>query len=64
MNPQVMSKIQSLSLDDKRELLGLLEELDAAKKREACQDDYLTFVKEMWAAFIHGKHHEIMADAL
>ena len=31
MNPQVMSKIQSLSLDDKRELLGLLEELDAAK---------------------------------
>ena len=63
MNPQVMSKIQSLSLDDKRELLGLLEELDAAKKREACKDDYLTFVKEMWAAFIHGKHHEIMADA-
>ena len=63
MNPQVMSKIQSLSLDDKRELLGLLEELDAAKKREACQDDYLAFVKEMWAAFIHGKHHEIMADA-
>ena len=63
MNPQVMSKIQSLSLDDKRELLGLLEELDAAKKREACQDDYLIFVKEMWAAFIHGKHHEIMADA-
>ena len=63
MNPQVMSKIQSLSLDDKRELLGLLEELDAAKKREACKDNYLTFVKEMWAAFIHGKHHEIMADA-
>jgi predicted phage terminase large subunit-like protein len=63
MNPQVMSKIQSLSLDDKRELLGLLEELDAAKKREACKDDYLTFVREMWAAFIHGKHHEIMADA-
>ena len=63
MNPQVMSKIQSLSLDDKRELLGLLEELDAAKKREACKDDYLSFVREMWAAFIHGKHHEIMADA-
>ena len=63
MNPQVMSKIQSLSLDDKRELLGLLEELDAAKKREACKDDYLTCVREMWAAFIHGKHHEIMADA-
>lgn len=63
MNSQVLSKIQNLSLEDKEELLNLLEELDEAKAREACTNDYLKFVYEMWTAFIHGKHHEIMAEA-
>ena len=63
MNSQVLSKIQNLSLEDKEELLSLLEELDEAKAREACTNDYLKFVYEMWTAFIHGKHHEIMAEA-
>ena len=63
MNSQVLSKIQNLSLEDKEELLSLLEELDEAKAREACTNDYLKFVYEMWSAFIHGKHHEIMAEA-
>jgi predicted phage terminase large subunit-like protein len=63
MNSQVLSKIQNLSLEDKEELLSLLEELDEAKAREACTNNYLKFVYEMWTAFIHGKHHEIMAEA-
>jgi len=63
MNSQVLSKIQNLSLEDKQELLSLLEELDEAKAREACSQNYLKFVYEMWSAFIHGKHHEIMAEA-
>jgi predicted phage terminase large subunit-like protein len=63
MNSQVLSKIQNLSLEDKRELLGLLEELEEAKAREGCSEEYLKFVYEMWSAFIHGKHHEIMAEA-
>ena len=63
MNSQVLSKIQNLSLEDKQELLSLLEELDEAKAREACSQNYLKFVYEMWSAFIHGKHHEVMAEA-
>jgi len=63
MNSQVLSKIQNLSLEDKQELLGLLEELEEAKAREGCSKEYLKFVYEMWSAFIHGKHHEIMAEA-
>jgi predicted phage terminase large subunit-like protein len=63
MNSQVLSKIQNLSLEDKQELLNLLEELDEAKAREACSQNYLKFVYEMWSAFIHGKHHEVMAEA-
>jgi predicted phage terminase large subunit-like protein len=43
--------------------LGLLEELDKAQAREKCGNAFLPFVKEMWSAFIHGKHHEIMAEA-
>lgn len=63
MNSQVLSKIQNLSLEDKQELLGLLEELEEAKARESCSEEYLKFVYEMWSAFIHGKHHEVMAEA-
>jgi predicted phage terminase large subunit-like protein len=34
-----------------------------AHKRALCRESFLPFVKEMWAAFIAGKHHKIMADA-
>ena len=44
-------------------MLDLLEEWESAKKREGSQNNFLTFVQEMWTAFIHGKHHEIMAEA-
>ena len=63
MNSQVLSKLKNLNADEKQELLSLLEELDQAKSREKCEDNFLPFVNEMWSAFIHGKHHEIMAEA-
>ncbi len=34
------------------------------EKNEACQKDFLTFVKSMWPEFIAGKHHKIIADKL
>ena len=34
-----------------------------AHKRALCRESFLPFVKEMWAAFIAGKHHKIIADA-
>ena len=32
-------------------------------KIERCKESFLPFVREMWTAFIPGKHHAIMADA-
>ena len=52
-----------LPTDEKREILGLIEELNAARKRENAQKDFLEFVKEVWPAFIEGDHHRVMADA-
>ena len=63
MSNQILSQVQNLSLDEKRELLGLLDELEEAKSREKCAEEYMSFVKEMWTAFIEGPHHKIMADA-
>ena len=63
MNKSILSNLKNLSSDEKQELLSLLEQLDKAKAREKCHDDFMTFVGEMWSAFIHGKHHEIMAEA-
>ena len=58
-----LSAINNLSLDEKEELLTLLEELDDAKSRIKSKKSYLSFVKSQWSAFIHGDHHEIMAEA-
>jgi len=63
MNKNVLSKVKNLSPVEKQELLVLLEELEQAKDREKCHEEFMSFVGEMWSAFIHGKHHEIMADA-
>ena len=37
MSNQILSQVQNLSLDEKRELLGLLDELEEAKSRESVQ---------------------------
>ena len=63
MNPNVLTQIKNLNADQQAEILSLLDELQAAKNREQCSDSFLNFVGEMWSAFIHGKHHEIMAEA-
>ncbi len=63
MNPNVLTQIKNLNADQQAEILSLLDELQAAKNREKCSDSFLNFVGEMWSAFIHGKHHEIMAEA-
>ena len=32
-------------------------------KKERCRNNFLPFVREMWSAFIPGKHHRDMAEA-
>jgi hypothetical protein len=44
--------------------LKLLLRGELAKKQEASQEDFLTFVKSVWPDFIEGKHHKIYAEKL
>jgi predicted phage terminase large subunit-like protein len=59
----VQEKISSLPSDKKQEIIALLNELEEAKEKEQSKDDFLTFVKRMWPAFISGRHHKTMASA-
>ena len=59
----IKAKINTLPVEDQKEMLDLIVELEEAKEREESRVDFLTFVRKMWPAFIGGKHHEIMADA-
>jgi len=59
----ISQQLGSLSPDRQKEVLILLDELNAAKARTAAQTDFLSFVKEVWPAFIEGSHHKIMSDA-
>jgi predicted phage terminase large subunit-like protein len=46
-SPEIL-KIHSLLKDD---------------KKQRCKQNFMPFVRDMWSAFIPGKHHQIMADA-
>ena len=45
-------------------LLKLRLRLAQLEKNEACQDNFLTFVRSMWPDFIAGRHHYIIAEKL
>ena len=59
----IKAKINTLPVEDQKEMLDLIVELEEAKEREESRVDFLTFVRKMWPAFIGGRHHEVMADA-
>ena len=52
-----------LSQGEQELLLAELEKLEDLKKRKNAQDHFMPFVKEVWPAFISGRHHAIMAEA-
>jgi len=41
----------------------LLEEFEKANKVEKCSNSFMEFVHQVWPSFIHGAHHEKMAEA-
>ena len=53
---------QDLIYEDKS--LKLQLRLAQLEKNEACQNDFLTFVRTVWPEFIAGRHHKIIADKL
>ena len=59
----ILPRINELSLAEQKELLALVEKLEAARGRERAQRSFMDFVKECWPSFIQGRHHEIMAEA-
>ena len=34
------------------------------ERNEACQNNFLQFVRRLWPEFITGRHHEIIAEKL
>ena len=54
-----LSKLSQLPIEQQKMLLELLSEYERAKIKEGCKDSFLSFVKEMWVAFIEGHHHKI-----
>ena len=62
MKSSLANQINQMSIGDKRHILTLLEEREAAQIRESCQNSFLSFVQTMWSAFIEGDHHGTMAD--
>ena len=59
----VTKHLHSLPPGKQKEVLILLDQLNDAKNRTLSQKDFLSFVREVWPAFIEGSHHKIMADA-
>jgi predicted phage terminase large subunit-like protein len=64
LDPQKLKQIiPRLPKDKQAVVLQLADELKKRKKKEKSQEKFLEFVNAMWENFIHGRHHEIMAEA-
>ena len=63
IDPKALSQVRNLPVEDQREVLDLLENLEEAKKKELARDRFLGFVKYVWPAFIEGRHHKVVAEA-
>lgn len=61
--PTLLDQVSRLPLDEQRDILRMLDELEAARRREGARGDFMQFVKAMWPAFIEGEHHKVMAEA-
>ena len=64
LDPQILKNIiPRLPKDKQAVALRLAEELKKRKQKDKAQEKFLEFVGVMWEGFIHGRHHEIMAEA-
>ena len=53
--------IEALPEGDRAELIKEVDEYRSAVHREAAQKNFIQFTKEMWAGFVDGRHHKVMA---
>lgn len=60
---EYLDRLHELPLEQQREILVVLNKLEAANERRDAQDSFISFVKKVWPGFIEGYHHKIMAEA-
>ena len=58
---QLMELIDRLPEGERESLLAMAQQYSDAVIREKGQTNFMAFVKAMWPAFIHGRHHAVMA---
>jgi predicted phage terminase large subunit-like protein len=67
MNPQLLEKAEKalpkLPPAAQQKVGQLIAEVRRAKTKELVAKDFMAFVKYVWPSFIHGAHHEKMAEA-
>ena len=67
MNPQLLEKAEKalpkLPPAAQQKVGQLIAEARKAKTKELVAKDFMAFLKYVWPSFIHGAHHEKMAEA-
>jgi len=64
LDPEVLKKVlPKLPIEKQIKVKELLDELSKRKAKDKAQNNFLDFVGAMWEGFIHGRHHEVMAEA-
>lgn len=58
-----LREAKNLPPGEVQEILDLMARVEVEQRQEDCNAHFLSFVRHVWPGFIHGRHHEIMADA-
>jgi len=59
---QMEAAIQNMPPEMAEEMWDMFEVYKQSLSVEKAADDFMLFVNEMWPGFIHGRHHELMAE--
>lgn len=60
---QLVELIERMPDGQREHLAAIAEEYRNAIRRQRGQRGFMDFVKSVWPNFIHGRHHEVMAEA-
>lgn len=55
--------LSQVSAEEQREILAIMDQIDAVRQYKKAQIGFLDFVRMVWPAFIEGSHHRIMGEA-
>ena len=58
-----LDRLDTLDPDTLDRVRELVREFAKQKKQQDCKDSYLGYVKNVWPAFIEGRHHDLMGRA-